>query len=49
MRLAEIRPRHIADYVGTMADAGSSAASVARDLAVLHALFKTAVREELEG
>ena len=47
MRLAEIRPRHVAAFVSAQADSGRAPASIARDLAVLHALFKTALREEL--
>jgi integrase len=47
MRLAEIRPRHVAAYVTTATEDGLAPASIARILAVLHALFKTAVREEL--
>jgi integrase len=47
MRLAEIRPRHVAAYITAATEDGLSPASVARDLAVLHALFKTAKRDEL--
>jgi integrase len=47
LRLAEIRPRHVAGYITAESAEGSSAASIARDVAVLHALFKTALREEL--
>jgi integrase len=47
MRLAEIRPRHVAAFIQLQTDQGRAAASIARDLAVLHALFKTALREEL--
>jgi integrase len=47
MRLAEIRPRHVAAYVTTATAEGLAPATIARILAVLHALFKTAVREEL--
>jgi integrase len=44
-QLGAIRPRHIAEYVARQrVDLGPS---VARDLALLHAIFKTAVREEL--
>jgi integrase len=46
MRLAEIRPRHVAGFVQQQTEQGRAAASVGRDLGVLHALFKTAVREE---
>ena len=46
MPLAAIRPRHVAEYVaGQSADLGAS--TVSRDLALLHAIFKTAFREEL--
>ena len=44
MRLAELRPRHVAAFVR---DHSEGAATVARDLALLHAIFKTAMREEL--
>jgi hypothetical protein len=47
MLLAEIRPRHVAAYITAATKDDLSPASVARDLAVLHALFKTAKREEL--
>lgn len=47
LRLAEVQPRHVADYIRTTADAGLSPASIARDIAVLHALFKSAKREQL--
>jgi integrase len=47
MRLAEIRPRHVAAYVTEATDGGLAPATVGRILSVLHALFKTAVREEL--
>ena len=47
MRLAEIRPRHVAAFVQTQIEKKRAPASIARDLAVLHALFKTALREEL--
>jgi integrase len=43
--LGAVRPRHIAAYV---AEGGSTLGpSVGRDLALLHAIFKTALREEL--
>ncbi len=45
MRLAEIRPRHVAAFV--TAQEGRAASSITRDLSVLHAIFKTAAREEL--
>lgn len=47
MRLAEIRPRHVAAFIQTQTSDGRAPASIARDLAVLHAMFKTALREEL--
>lgn len=47
MRLAEIRPRHVAAFIQAQTEGKRAPASVARDLAVLHALFKTALREEL--
>jgi integrase len=46
MPVAAIRPRHVAEYVAA-ASRDSGAATVSRDLAVLHAIFKTAFREEL--
>lgn len=45
MRLGEIRPRHVAAFV--TAQEGRAPNSIVRDLSVLHAVFKTAVREEL--
>ncbi len=47
MRLAEIRPRHVAAFVRDQEGRAAAAAAIARDLSVLHAVFKTAVREEL--
>jgi integrase len=44
MRLAEIRPRHVAAFVR---DHSEGAATVGRDLALLHAIFQTAMREEV--
>jgi integrase len=44
--LAAIRPRHVAEYV-TKLSKTHGASSVGRDLNVLHAIFRTAVREEL--
>lgn len=44
--LASIRPRDVAAYVGEMS-AEYGASTVNRDLAVLHAIFRTAGREEL--
>ncbi len=46
MRLAAIRPRHVAAYIAEMA-ADYGAATVGRDVSVLAALFTTAKREEL--
>lgn len=46
MPLASIRPRHVAAYIdATSKQLGP--ASVGRDVDLLHAIFKTAVREEL--
>ena len=46
MPLAAIRPRHIAAYVAAIGgDYGAS--TVNRDVSLLHAIFTTAVREEL--
>ena len=47
MRPAELRPRHVAAFVQTEIEKKRAPASISRDLAVLHALFKTALREEL--
>jgi integrase len=47
MRLAEIRPRHVAAFVSEQSENERAPASIVRDLAVLHAIFKTALREEL--
>lgn len=46
MPLATIRPRDVAAYVASTSKK-LGAATVNRDLAVLHAIFKTAFREEL--
>jgi integrase len=46
MPLAAIRPRHVAEYVAEQA-ATLGAATVGRDVDLLHAIFKTALREEL--
>jgi integrase len=44
--LAGIRPRHVAEYVAeTSKTMGASA--VSRDVALLHAIFKSAIKEEL--
>jgi integrase len=47
MRLAEIRPRHVAGFVREQTEQDRAPNSIARDLSVLHAIFKTALREEL--
>jgi integrase len=44
--LAAIRPRHIAEYISDMSKT-SGASLVGRDVDLLHAIFKTAVKEEL--
>ena len=44
--LAAIRPRHVAEYVAS-ASAELGAATVSRDVSLLHAIFQTAKREEL--
>lgn len=46
MPLANIRPRHVAEYVAATSRK-LGAASVNRDLAVMHAILKSAFREEL--
>jgi integrase len=46
MPLGAIRPRHIAEYIAEMARTFAPA-TVGRDVALLHAIFKTALREEL--
>jgi integrase len=46
MPLAAIRPRHVAEYVAA-ASASYGAATVSRDVSLLHAIFSTAKREEL--
>jgi integrase len=43
---AAIRPRHVAEYVAE-ASASYGAATVSRDVSLLHAIFSTAKREEL--
>ena len=45
MPLAAIRPRDVAGYVAAMTDYG--AATISRDVSILHAIFSTAKREEL--
>jgi integrase len=46
MPLAAIRPRHVAEYVAE-ATGDYGAATVSRDVSLLHAIFSTAKREEL--
>jgi integrase len=46
MPLAEIRPRHVAEWA---AKAKGGASTVSRDLAILHAIFDSAERQELIG
>ena len=46
-RLAEIRPRHVAGYIANVAEQGLAASTISRDVSVLHAIFKSAVRAEL--
>lgn len=46
MPLAAIRPRHVAAYVAEMSKK-YGAATVIRDVDLLHAIFKSALREEL--
>jgi integrase len=46
MPLAAIRPRHVAEYVAS-ASSELGAETVSRDVSLLHAIFKTAKREEL--
>jgi integrase len=46
MRLEEVRPRHVADYVAEQSRL-LGAATVCRDVGVLYDVFKTAKREEL--
>jgi site-specific recombinase XerD len=46
MRLDEVRPRHVAAYVSGHE---LRPATVGVDLSILHAIFKSAVREELVG
>jgi integrase len=46
MPLASIRPRHVAEYV-VEASLNYGAATVSRDVSLLHAIFSTAKREEL--
>src|SRR6266542_2030049 len=46
-RLAQIRPRDIADYVAFLSGEGLSASVVHRDIAVLSAMFKSAKAAEL--
>jgi integrase len=46
MPLAEIRPRHVAEWA---AKAKGGASTVSRDLAILHAIFDSAEHQELIG
>jgi integrase len=46
LQLDAIRPRHVAEFVAS-ASATYGAASVSRDVSVLHAILRTAQREEL--
>jgi len=46
MRLAAVRPRHVAEYVTAMMDR-YGAATITRDLSVLHDVYGSAMREEL--
>jgi integrase len=46
MKLDQVRPRHVADFIGAMS-ATHGASSVHRDVAVLHAIFKSALAAEL--
>ena len=45
--LGAIRPRHVAAYVADACAIPLAPATVSRDLSVLHAIFKSALREEL--
>src|SRR5262249_45241469 len=47
MRLAEIRPRHVAGYIAKVTAEGLAPTTISRDVSVLHAMFKSAVRAEL--
>ena len=46
MALTGIRPRHVAEYVAETSK-GYGAATVSRDLSILHAIYGSAMREEL--
>jgi integrase len=46
MPLGAIRPRHIAEYVAKIADEFAPA-HIGRDVSILHAILRTAMREEL--
>jgi integrase len=46
MPLEAIRPRHVAEYVTALSEQ-YGAATVSRDVSILHAIFATAKREEL--
>jgi len=47
-RLADVRPSHVSDYV-TKQSAKMAAASVNRDLSILHAIYEWAIALELVG
>jgi integrase len=47
MKLGEVRPRHVADYVASLTHDGYSASVVHRDVAVLSKMFKSAKAAEL--
>jgi integrase len=46
-RLEAIRPRDVADYIADLSKRGYGAPIVRRDVAVMHAMFKSAKRAEL--
>jgi integrase len=46
-RLAELRPRHVAEYITAMSREGYSASSVNRDVSICHDILKSAKRGEL--
>jgi integrase len=45
--LAEIRPWHVAAYIANVTAEGFAPTTISRDVSVLHAMFKSAVRAEL--
>jgi integrase len=47
MRLAEIRPRHVAAFIADETAEGRAPATISREVSVLHAIFRSAVRAEL--